>query len=354
MYKIGAVILAGGQSRRMGENKAFLTLEGKTFLSLISGQLEGFEEILLSVDKKEEYQGVNLTIVEDFFPDCGPLGGMYSALSVCQSEYLFTISCDMPLYQKELGEYMCSFVDGNYDAYVLVNREGRMQPQCAIYSTRIRSIFGEQIKEGNCRIFDAYDQMRVRYIPLQHSAFSDDVIRGVNSPKEYANLVRSVKGPPIIAFCGGKNVGKTTLLSKIIPLLKEHGLQVAVIKHDGHDFEPDVPKTDSYSLGKAGALGVGIYSPYRYALTVKQEDITPAFFLPFFRHVDLILLEGGKDTSFPKIEILRSGVSKHLISNKEALIGICSDFDFQRGEVPIFSPEDYNGIVELILRHLRG
>ena len=70
----------------------------------------------------------------------------------------------------------------------------------------------------------------------------------------------SLKRPAVLAVSGAHNSGKTTLLEKLIPLLRARGLKVGVIKHDGHDFTPDVPGTDSFRLREAGAEGVAVFS----------------------------------------------------------------------------------------------
>ena len=64
----------------------------------------------------------------------------------------------------------------------------------------------------------------------------------------------------ILAVSGVKNSGKTTLITKLLPELKKRGLRVAVIKHDGHDFEADVPGTDSWKYAQAGADGTCVFS----------------------------------------------------------------------------------------------
>ena len=65
-----------------------------------------------------------------------------------------------------------------------------------------------------------------------------------------------LKRPAVLAVSGLHNSGKTTLLEKLLPALRSRGLKVGIIKHDGHDFTPDVPGTDSYRLREAGAEGV--------------------------------------------------------------------------------------------------
>ena len=188
--KIGAVILAGGKSRRMGENKAFLTLEGKTFLARISEQLGGFEEVLLSADSADKYECENLQVVEDIYPDCGPISGLYSALCVCRSDYLLAVSCDMPLFPKELAQYMSELVAGPYDAFVAVTRDERRQPLCTIYAKRAAGIIEQRIKIGRYSLLGALDNMYVLDIPLQHSPFPDDVALNINTPEQYAELAR--------------------------------------------------------------------------------------------------------------------------------------------------------------------
>ena len=78
---------------------------------------------------------------------------------------------------------------------------------------------------------------------------------------------QALKRPAVLAVSGVHNSGKTTLLEKLLPVLRSRGLKVGVIKHDGHDFTPDVPGTDSYRLREAGAGGVAVYSGTRYLLT---------------------------------------------------------------------------------------
>lgn len=349
MTRIGAVILAGGKSRLMGENKAFLTLDGKTFLDKISGELAGLDEILISVGADWRYEGRTFSAVIDFYPDCGPMGGIYSALSVTSSEYLLVVGCDMPFFQRELWAYMSAFVDDNYDAFVVVTRDGRLQPLCAIYTRRCAAVFQEQIKAGDMRLLGALDKLRVRQIPLQYSVFPDNMAKGIKTPEEYAAIRRTV---PVIAVCGVKHSGKTTLLTGLIPCLKERGLRVAAIKHDDLDFIPDAKETDSHRLRVAGAYGVGMYSGSRYTVTSEKQGLTPGFFAGFFDRADLILLEVSKYTDYPQIEVVRSGISDRLLSQRRNLVALCADFNITIDEAPTLPHDDYDNIAARIISWL--
>lgn len=110
----------------------------------------------------------------------------------------------------------------------------------------------------------------------------------------------NVGKPLIFAVSGYKNTGKTTLIQKIIPLLTEKGYAVAVVKHDGHEFESDVPGTDSYKHQKAGAYGTAVFSGNQFLVTKRIPEVTVEMLLSFFTEADIILIEGMKDSDYPK------------------------------------------------------
>lgn len=113
--------------------------------------------------------------------------------------------------------------------------------------------------------------------------------------------VRKVgRKPFVFAVSGYKNTGKTTLLAGLIPELRERGYKVAVIKHDGHDFESDVPGTDSYCFQKAGAYGTAVYSSRRLMVTKEYDEPDEKLLMEAFGEADIILIEGLKNSSYPK------------------------------------------------------
>ncbi|MGB5277187.1 MAG: molybdopterin-guanine dinucleotide biosynthesis protein MobB [Gammaproteobacteria bacterium] len=123
---------------------------------------------------------------------------------------------------------------------------------------------------------------------------------------------------PVLGFAAYSGTGKTTLLRKLIPLLKQNGLRVALIKHAHHDFDIDKPGKDSYELRKAGADQVLVASAQRIAWIRESdtdedprlEDLIDALDLA---QIDLVLVEGFRHISFPKIELHRPSLHKDLI-----------------------------------------
>ncbi|MEM7562672.1 MAG: molybdopterin-guanine dinucleotide biosynthesis protein B [Pseudomonadota bacterium] len=137
---------------------------------------------------------------------------------------------------------------------------------------------------------------------------------------------------PLLGFSAYSGTGKTTLLRKLIPLLKAHGLRIAVIKHAHHDFDLDMPGKDSYELRKAGADETIICTMTRMARIVEFErpeqepDLQQIIDSLDTRRLDLILVEGYKDVAFPKIELHREAMGKpFLFVRDESVIAVASD-----------------------------
>ena len=160
----------------------------------------------------------------------------------------------------------------------------------------------------------------------------------------------------IVAISGVKNSGKTTLICRLLEIFKEKGLRVAVLKHDGHDFEPDVPGTDTYRQLQAGAYGTAVFSKGKYMLVKQQPQISEKELIEFFPEADLILLEGFKYSTYPKIEIVRKGNFSESVCNPKRLMAIATNLDAEEREalsisedVPLFELDNAKSIAEFIL-----
>ena len=165
-----------------------------------------------------------------------------------------------------------------------------------------------------------------------------------------------MKRKRIVAISGIKNSGKTTLICRLLEIFKEKGLRVVVLKHDGHDFEPDVPGTDTYRQLQAGAYGTAVFSKGKYMLVKQQPQISEKELMEFFPEADLILLEGFKYSTYPKIEIVRKGTSTESVCNPERLMAIATNLDAEEREVlsipedvPFFDLNNVESIAEFIL-----
>lgn len=156
------------------------------------------------------------------------------------------------------------------------------------------------------------------------------------------------KEQKIIAVCGRKNSGKTSLLVKIIEKLAETNRKAAVIKHDGHDFECDIPETDSYKLKRAGAYGTAVYSENRIFIHKDREAERAEELIKSFPEAEFIFIEGLKTSSYPKIEVVRKGISESPISNPEGRFLIVTDLEKEKFEEKTVGFDELEEILECI------
>jgi len=166
---------------------------------------------------------------------------------------------------------------------------------------------------------------------------------------------------PVLGFAAFSGTGKTTLLTKLIPILKDAGLRIALIKHSHHNFEIDKPGKDSYRLREAGASPVMLVSSHRRAIITEFNEIKEPRLDDQLKaldqsELDLILVEGFKAEIFPKIELHRPSLQKPLIyPNDPSIIAIASDNPVLANDLPThLDINDPQLIANFILKNFLG
>lgn len=159
----------------------------------------------------------------------------------------------------------------------------------------------------------------------------------------------------IIGLAGWSGSGKTTLLTKIIPRLTARGVTVSTVKHAHHGFDVDQPGKDSHSHRLAGATEVLVGSATRWALVHELRGAAePALgeLLAKLAPVDLVIVEGYKGDSHPKLEVHRAALGRSLLQPQDpGIVAIASDQPLPGAAVPVVDLNDMDGIVEILLRH---
>jgi molybdopterin-guanine dinucleotide biosynthesis protein MobB len=160
---------------------------------------------------------------------------------------------------------------------------------------------------------------------------------------------------PVISFVGRSNVGKTTVLEKVVSELKSRGRRVAVIKHDSHGFEIDQPGKDSWRLAQAGSDVVILSSADKVAMIKKPaaEPSLDRLISMAADDVDIIITEGFKTADKPKIEVFRTAVSDKLLTTDKGLVALVTDKHFDI-DAPQFAFEDACGIADFIEKNYLG
>jgi molybdopterin-guanine dinucleotide biosynthesis protein MobB len=159
----------------------------------------------------------------------------------------------------------------------------------------------------------------------------------------------------VVAFVAKSNTGKTTLLEQVIRELKNRGYKVGAIKHDAHKFDIDHPGKDSHRLTEAGADTMLITSQEKLAL-IKRHGASPPLedlIATYFSDVDIVLTEGFKMSSLPKIEVHRQERSPTLLCrgahHDPMLVAVASD-EALNLDVPVLDLNDIKGVTDFIER----
>jgi len=184
--RITGIILSGGKSTRMGQNKAFIEIEGMPIIKRIHSLFERlFDEIIIITNEKELYGAFDAKIYEDLFPNGGVIGGLYAGLFFSSFRYSFCVASDMPLLKESVIAYLIKNIE-DYDVVVPRTRDG-LQPLHAIYSKNCLGPIKRIIEQERRKIIDFYTMVRTKIIdevefisldPARESFFN------VNTPEE--------------------------------------------------------------------------------------------------------------------------------------------------------------------------
>jgi molybdopterin-guanine dinucleotide biosynthesis adapter protein len=159
----------------------------------------------------------------------------------------------------------------------------------------------------------------------------------------------------VIGIAGWSGAGKTTLLAKLIPRLIARGVRVSTVKHAHHAFDVDQPGKDSHTHRMAGATEVLVSSANRWALVRELRGVAEpslADLLAKLAPVDLVIVEGFKHGSHPKLEVYRAAVGKPLLHPDDPhIVALASDAPMADARVPVVALDDIDAVADLMLAH---
>jgi molybdenum cofactor guanylyltransferase len=184
---VAAFILAGGKSTRMGNDKAFLQWEASNLLARameIAGAVTPETKIVGSREKFAAFA----TVIEDIFPDRGPLAGIHAALNASQSNLNLMLAVDMPFVAPDFLQYLIGEARIATQAFAIVPRSGgRLQPLCAVYRRSFATCAEEALKQDRNKIDPLFRTIPTRVIEeneIQAAGFSSALFRNVNTPED--------------------------------------------------------------------------------------------------------------------------------------------------------------------------
>lgn len=324
---IDALILAGGKSSRMDfMDKALLKYDkNRTFLEKITDELSDFENLMVSINKNQNFIVPRGTIVTDTIDNIGPIEGIYQGLLNCKSDFIFVTTCDMPNVTKEFVNFLLQFISHDYDAVIIKDSKGKTYPLFGIYNKSALSTLEGLIMDKNYRLQDFLSELNVKYISLANTTFdSYKLLKSIDTQEELKFNSIFMGNKPFIAICGAKNSGKTLLIEELLKHLNDAGFKAATIKFDS-DYNLNKLDDELSRYKKSGAKGSLLFSKNTYILLKDRVNNNFFQYLNYFKDFDVILLEDFKHEPFPKIEILKEGISLTPSCNPTNLLFYVSD-----------------------------
>jgi len=160
---VTVAIMAGGKSSRMGRDKAFVPFQGRPMIEAALEKVAGLgQETILITNNPAPFRYLGLPMFADVMPDCGPLGGIYTAVHHAAHPHILVVACDMPWLNRSLLAYLLSL---RQQADIIVPRWTQFpEPLHAIYNKACLPPIRSHLEAGRFKIIRFYNQVRVRYV----------------------------------------------------------------------------------------------------------------------------------------------------------------------------------------------
>lgn len=186
-HALSAFILAGGQSTRMGADKAFVALNGRTLLQRVLDTARSITPTVHIVGDPAKFSPFAPAIA-DIFPGCGPLAGIHAALRSSSTDLNLMLAVDLPFVPSALLQFLTTQAEASPAATVIVPRTSHgWQPLCSIYRRPFANLADKALRAGHYKIDALFSATEVREIDedeLQSAGFSPQLFRNLNTPQD--------------------------------------------------------------------------------------------------------------------------------------------------------------------------
>ncbi|TKH45657.1 molybdenum cofactor guanylyltransferase [Paenibacillus terrae] len=205
---VTGIIVAGGRSSRMGQDKALLEIQGATMLERVADALAPVTERVIVVTRDGQgYGSISVENVPDVYPGKGPLSGIHAGLSASRTEWGIVIACDMPFVQPKVLHVLLAVTEkwaklqGTTETAlqaVISSVDGRIHPLLAVYHQSVLPSAEECLRSGRLRLTDWLDKLNVRYAKVEDlPGVSEDIWHkaafNMNNPQDYQLAIEQLK-----------------------------------------------------------------------------------------------------------------------------------------------------------------
>lgn len=189
-----AVILAGGQSRRMGFDKQnLMVLRENIVRKSIREMSQTFPDIIVVTNTPEKYRGLPVRVAADRFKDCGPLAGLEVGLAEAQSDYVFLRACDMPLYHDGYVRHMMACLKKEAALIATTEIKGQIEPFNSFYHRALLKEVQDQLKTGRRTFRAVMDRHVLCCIPEAVARRFDPTLShfvNLNTKEDYHDFIK--------------------------------------------------------------------------------------------------------------------------------------------------------------------
>lgn len=252
-------VLVGGDSSRMGRDKALLPFEGVTLADRVAAAVMGAANNITLIGPPERYESLLYPVIPDLVKGYGPLGGVYTALSSTQSDWNLIVACDMPALTIEFLEELFEAAEGSDADCVIPETSSGLNPLCAVYHRRCLAAVKSAVDLKLLKMQDVVSTLRVLKWPVADPS----LLQNLNTPADFEKAVSSETRTHYIEF---RDVYKTFDHPVLVDanFYLDAGETLAIIGRSG--------------VGKSVSLGhiMGFLKPDKGRVIVAYSDITEA------------------------------------------------------------------------------
>ena len=174
-------VLAGGASSRMGRDKALLPYRGTTLVEHLARAVQEAAGAAALIADPDRYASLGYPVYRDKLPGCGPLGGVYTALTVSPADWNLIVACDMPAISAEILRDLLDWaVESGENCVTAAGPTGEPEPLCAVYHRRCLPAVERAIREKRFKMKDLVTELEARVRPVD-----EDALANVNTPAEW-------------------------------------------------------------------------------------------------------------------------------------------------------------------------
>jgi molybdenum cofactor guanylyltransferase len=185
--KLTAVILAGGKSSRMGQDKGILHIHGKPMVMHIIEAAREVSDNIIIVANNDNYNDFGYPVYRDHFPGCGPLGGIYTGLTRSATARNLFLSCDIPFVNGRLLKFLQNRSEYRQDALVPLHNDVK-EPLCAIYHKRVLKTVLKQILKEDYKLQNLLEKLNVKYADPASVLLPETLFSNINTPEQLNHL----------------------------------------------------------------------------------------------------------------------------------------------------------------------